>query len=245
MLRGIYNAAAGMITQYKKIDVLGNNTANVNTAGYKESNVTLSEFGQELARRTTDNQNVGEMSLCVVLDRETTNLAQGVLENTGISTDLAVDGDGFFPVQAPGGGDVKYTRSGNFSVDAQGFLALPTGDRLLGQNGQAIYVGGNNFTVDADGTVRLPNGPVGRIVLYTSDNAQNVNKIRDGFFNIDGAVVANGIIKQGWIEDSNTDTVNNIVEMMAATRAFQGCQKAYQIDSQALDKLVTQVGTLK
>ncbi|HEX2937547.1 MAG TPA: flagellar hook-basal body complex protein [Ruminiclostridium sp.] len=245
MVRGIYNAAAGMITQYKKIDVLGNNTANVNTVGYKESNITLSDFGAELTRRTSDNQEIGNMPLCVILDRETSNLTQGSLKNTGISTDLAVDGNGFFAVQAPGGGQVKYTRGGDFSVDAQGYLALPTGDRLLGQNGTPVYVGGNNFSVGSDGTIKLPNGTTNKINIYTSASIQNINKRKDGFFDITGAVAANGQIKQGWLEDSNTDVINNTIDMMAATRTFQGCQQAYQISSQALDKLVTQVGSIK
>lgn len=245
MIRGIYNAAAGMITQYKKIDVLGNNTANVNTTGYKESNITLSDFGMELARRTSDGKDVGEMPLCVVLDRETTNVAQGGLTSTTLTTDLAVDGDGFFAVRSPAGGDVKYTRAGNFSVDAQGFLALPTGDRLLNQNGAPVYVGGDKFTVETDGTVRLPNGETDKINLYTSVSAQNINKRKDGFFNIDAVQPANGTIKQGWLENSNTDIINNTVEMMAATRTFQGCQQAFQVSAQTLDKLVTQVGSLK
>jgi flagellar basal-body rod protein FlgF len=242
MVRGIYTSAAGMITQYKKIDVLGNNISNVNTAGYKQSDITLSDFGHELATRTNDDTQVGDMPLCVVLNRETADLSAGTLKNTGINTDLAIDGEGFFAVRSPAGGDIKYTRSGVFSVDALGRLALPTGEELLSQNGTPLYVGGNNFTISQDGTVRLANGTTAKVNVYTSGNIQ---KRKDGFFNITGAVAADGSIKQGWLEDSNTDIIDNITGLMASTRNFQGCQQAFKISNSALDRVVTEIGSLK
>lgn len=244
MVRGIYSSAAGMETQYKRIDVLGNNISNIDTPGFKENDMTFTDFGQELATRTTDGTEVGTMPYCVVLGGETTDLTDGALKNTGISTDFAVDGNGFFAVQTPTG--VAYTRGGDFTVDAQGFLALSNGERLLGQNGQPLNVGGNNFSVAENGAVTLQNGQAGgTIAVYTSQNAQNITKRADGLFNITGAVAANGAVKQGWLEDSNTDAAVNMTDMMEATRTFQGCQQAFDVDDSTLNQLVTQVGSLK
>lgn len=244
MVRGLYSSAAGMTTQYKKIDVLSNNISNVSTTGFKENDITLSIFGEELATRTDDNTDVGTMPLCVVLGQETTNLTGGTLKSTGISTDLAVTGAGFFAVESADGG-VKYTRGGDFSVDAQGYLALPSGERLLSQNGTALYVGGSNFTVSSDGTVTLPDGTADKIDIYTSADTQNITKRADGLFDITDAAAADGEIKQGWLEDSNTDIIKNMTGLMETTRSFQGCQQSFQVSLETLDKLVTQIGTLK
>lgn len=231
-----------MITQYKKINVLGNNTSNVNTPGFKQSSVSFATFGDEITSRMDDNAVIGDMSQYVVLDKESADLSQGAFKQTNLNTDLAISGNGFFAVQD--GNGVKYTRNGDFSVDAQGCLALPTGERLLGANGTPLQVGTDNFSVSADGTVSTTAGTVGKINLYIQNNAQVVRR-NDGFFNINGAQPANGMIKQGWLEDSNTDVVGNVTEMMAATRSFQGSQQAFQVSDQALDKLVTQIGSVK
>lgn len=243
MIRGIFSSAAGMITQYKKINVLGNNTSNVNTPGFKQSDVSFTSFGDEIARRMNDNSVIGDMQQYVVLGSEKPDLSQGDFKQTNLNTDLAVEGNGFFEVQD--GTGVKYTRSGDFSVDTQGFLALPTGERLVGANGTPLQVGTDNFSVSADGTVSTAAGTVGKINLYTAQNNAQITMREDGFFNINGAQQANGLLKQGWVENSNTDVVGNVTEMMEATRSFQGCQQAFEVTDQTLDKLVTQVGSAK
>lgn len=240
MVRGVYAAAAGMTTQYKKIDVLGNNIANVNTAGYKQDELSLKTFGDELAARTDDNTEVGRLPLCVSLGDEATDLSDGTQTSTSLNTDLAISGNGYFAVR-DGAGAVKYTRSGNFSVDNQGFLVLPTGEELLGANNQPLNVGSQNFTVSLDGTLIRQNGTAAKIPLYGAGNA-NIAKRRDGFFDITGAAPANGNIRQGWIENSNTDVIENIAGLMKAQRSFQGNQQAMQVTLQTMDRLVTEVG---
>lgn len=240
MVRGVYAAAAGMTTQYKKIDVMGNNIANVNTAGYKQNELSLKTFGDELAARTDDNTKVGTIPLCVVLGEESTDLSDGTQVSTSLNTDLAINGNGYFAVR-DGAGAVKYTRSGNFSVDNQGFLILPSGEQLLGANNQPINVGTQNFSVSLDGTVLRQDGTTTRIPLFGADNA-NIAKRRDGFFDVTGATQANGTIRQGWLENSNTDVIENMTGLMKAQRAFQGNQQAMQVTLQTMDRLVTDVG---
>lgn len=244
MIRGLYSSAAGMITQYKKIDMLGNNISNVSTTGFKEDDMTLTTFGEELAIRTDDGAEVGTMPLCVSLGRETTDLTDGTLEKTELNTDLAITGEGFFAVRSANG-EVKYTRSGDFTIDAAGCLALPSGEQLLSSNGTPLYVGNSSFNVSADGTVTLANGAAARLTLYTAADPQNIQKRKDGFFDIEGAVAANGEIKQGWLEQSNTDIIDNLTGLMASTRSFQGCQQAFQTSLQTMDKLVEEVGSVK
>jgi flagellar basal-body rod protein FlgG len=239
-----------MISEYKQIDVLGNNTANVDTAGFKADNLSVTTFGDEITKRMQDNVTLGDMPEGVTIGSESTDLSSGAYQQTNISTDLAINGNGFFAVESPSGGGVKYTRDGEFSVDSQGFLALPTGERLLDANGQQMNVGGDQISVAPDGTVTTATGAKEKIDIYdTQNDKQNVVKRTDGFFNITGATLvaqtAVGSIKQGYIEESNTDMVSNMTQMMEATRVFQGCQQAFQVSDDTLDKLVTEVGTLK
>jgi len=244
MVRGIYSSAAGMIAQYKKLDVLGDNAANVNTPGFKQSSLNLVTFGQEMAMNMSQNSSIGSMPMNVTTGSESTDFSEGTLSQTGINTDLGISGSGLFEVQSSTGG-IKYTRAGEFSVDGQGYLALSSGERLVGSNGSPLYVGGNSFNVAQDGTVTTSSGTAGKIDLYTAQTGTQVVKRADGFYDIASPQTATGEIKQGWLEGSNTDVVGNMTDMMATERAFQGCQEAFQVSDDTFDKLVTQVGTMK
>lgn len=243
MIRGLYSSATGMITQQDKINVLSNNLSNINTDGYKKDQVTLKTFDEELVTRMSDGVGIGTITQGSALDGVTTDLTQGSMEQTGLSTDLAISGNGFFAVQDAAGA-VKYTRSGDFTVDSQGYMALSTGERVLGTNGAPLQVNGSTFAVASNGAVSVGGTQIGTIALADSQTAQ-VTKRRDGFFDIANPVRAGGILKQGYVEGSNVDAVNEMTGMMASTRVFQSCQEAFQVSGEALDKLITQVGSIK
>src|SRR5690554_6574914 len=125
MLRGLYTAGTGMLTQRKRLDVLANNIADANTHGYKKDRVTLESFSEVLVSRINDGSRipsnpVGSINYGVHLDQTHTNHYQGQLEYTGEPLDFALTGDGFFAVQTPDG--IRYTRNGSFSRDENGFL---------------------------------------------------------------------------------------------------------------------------
>jgi flagellar basal-body rod protein FlgF len=246
MLRGLYSSATGMITQYKKIDVLGNNISNINTDGYKRDDLSLKSFDEEITTRMTDNVPVGSLSDGVVVNVVSTDYTQGSMEQTFRDTDLGISGDGFFAVEAsPGGGGVKYTRDGNFSVDPGGFLALSSGERLLDKSGQPVKTGGDNFTAASDGTLTLGGVTLGNISLYGPTGPNGIAKRTDGFFYITAPAVSKGKIMQGYIEGSNVNAVDEMSGMMQASRSFQSCQQAFQVNSDTLDKLINQVGSLR
>jgi len=236
-----------MITQSDKIDVLGNNIANINTDGFKGDGVALKSFGDEMIDRMEEGVPVGSLSVGVGIGSVSTNFTQGGMEQTGLDTDMGVEGDGFFAVEAtPGGGGVKYTREGDFTVDPGGYLELPSGERLLGTDGKPIEVGGDSFAVSASGVVTSPAGTaLGTIGLYSAQGGGTATKRTDGFFDIASPTAATGVIKQGNLEDSNVDAVGEMTGMMEATRTFQACQQAFQVNSDTLDKLISQIGSIK
>lgn len=243
MIRGLYSSATAMIANSKKLDTIGNNIANAQTPGFKKEVQNITNFEQELAFRMQDHQSVGDIVYGVAPERTVTMGDEGPIDNTGLNTDMAIIGNGFFAVNK--GNGVRYTRNGNFSVNAAGYLALPTGEVLQGQNGP-VKVDESNFKVLSDGTVFSDGSAVNKIELYGSQLQGAVTKGTDGFFNITGAApVANGKIQQGSLEDSNVDTIDEITGMMSTSRSFQSCQQAYKVSDQALSQAISQVGSLK
>jgi flagellar basal-body rod protein FlgF len=239
MIRGVYTSATGMIAHYKKLDVIGNDIANMETPGFKRDGLTLKQFDEELIVRMSDGTAIGSASFGVAASGMSTDLTQGVSVETDLSTDLEINGEGFFAVLLPNG-ETAYTRNGNFTVDTDGYLALPGGQRLLDTNGQPIYTGGTDFTVAGDGTLTTAAG-TRQIAVY---NGQAVKR-NDGLFNLANAALwQESAILQGRLESSNTDAATEMTGMMASSRAFQSNQQAFKVANETLDKLISEVGSL-
>lgn len=163
MVRGIYTGASGMIVQMKRIDVVSNNLANVNTPSYKRDLTIFKSFPEMLIHRINDDgvrvlpigsydlmPIVGKLGTGVEVNEVYTQFTQGSFIRTDNQFDLALEGKGFFAVQTPDG--ERYTRNGSFLVDKDGYLVTKDGYRVLGENGP-IQIKKNNFIVDEDGNV--------------------------------------------------------------------------------------------
>ncbi|MDI6604117.1 MAG: flagellar basal-body rod protein FlgF [Thermoanaerobacteraceae bacterium] len=136
MLRSIYSAVSGLRAHQAKMDVIGNNIANVNTIGYKSSRMTFKEIfsqtikGASAAQGNGGGTNPQQIGLGVAIGSIDTNFSRGGAQRTDNSTDLSIDGNGFFIVS--NGGANLYTRAGNFSFDSNGELVTPDGYKVLG-----------------------------------------------------------------------------------------------------------------
>ncbi|WP_448614132.1 flagellar hook protein FlgE [Modestobacter sp. URMC 112] len=151
MLRSMFSAISGLRAHQTKLDVSGNNIANVNTVGFKGSQTvfedTLSQVLRNGSAPTGDaaGSNPAQVGLGVKVAGITTNFSQGAQQNTGRSTDFMIQGDGFFVTRA--GNENLYTRAGSFDFDGAGNLVTPDGAMLQGWM--------------ADGGVVSANGPIG------------------------------------------------------------------------------------
>ena len=159
MLRSMFAAVTGLRSHQAFMDVVGNNIANVNTTGYKTSNVLFEDLlSQELRgagspTRSQGGTNPAQIGLGVSLTGVTVNFAQGATQLTGRSTDFAIQGDGFFVVDQ--GGTEAFTRNGSFSLDSSGHLV--TADGAFVQGWQAD-VNGNVSTTSGVGRLQIPVG---------------------------------------------------------------------------------------
>lgn len=236
MVRGFYNAASGMLTQQKKLNVMLNNVANASTAGYKKDVVTSAPFGEHLVTRTEEynsarGENIGDGAYIRTTDDVYTIHEQGALEYTGRSVDLAIEGEGFFLV-GPEDGRVL-TRNGQFDIDAEGCLVLPQIGRVQGEGGD-IEIGTSYFTVASDGSVYVGENLIDRISIVIDNDPVNIEKAGEGFFAADDFTEPednSGFkVKQGYIERSNVDMAEEMTRVLAAQRSFQSCSqliKAY------------------
>ncbi len=158
MMRSLFSGVSGLRNHQARLDVIGNNIANVNTVAFKSSRVTFTEgFAQLLqgASRPTSNiggtnpQQIGSGSAIGSIDQ---NMAQGTLETTGKNTDLAVQGNSFFIVR--NGGQSYYTRAGNFTVDGDGTLISPANGAIV--QGLIADSMGNISSSSQIGDIKLP-----------------------------------------------------------------------------------------
>jgi len=240
MIRTLSTAATGLEAQQAKIEQISNDLANVNTDGYKRSRNefqdlmydTIKEAGGSLGASSQSPVGI-QTGMGVKVGAAHKIFEQGPARMTGHPYDLMINGRGFFPVQMPNG-EVAYTRTGAFHVDAQGRMQLSNGSQLIPQ----ITIPNNalSLTVSANGEVKaqLPNAGetvLGQIQLVTFANEQGLTAMGESLYKVSpgsGAPLQtvpgeNGIgtIEQGALEGSNVNVANSMVDMISTQRAYE------------------------
>jgi len=260
MIRGWYTGASGMIAQQNRLDTIANNLANVDTTGFKRD-VTVSKSFSELLLRRKDFDGVytvpegsadaapiiGKLGTGVETNENYTDFAEGSLKNSGLSTDFALHGKGFFVIQTPNG--ERYTRNGSFFLGKEGILETKDGYPVLGENG-IIRLEDNKFKVNEDGMiVTSENEVVDRFLAVRFDNERYLQKAGNSFYmetEISGpAHIAEGDERpefiQNFIETSNVNVVNEMVRMIEVNRAYEANQKTIQSQDSMMSTLWNRV----
>jgi flagellar basal-body rod protein FlgF len=228
----------------RELDVIANNIANMNTSGFKQEQVLFEQYLDPTARHEYFPGNDRRISF--VIDRATVqDFSQGPLNRTEAPLDVALDGQGFFAVQTPNG--ERYTRGGNFHINAQGQLVNPSGHPVLGQGGPITFEPNDtNITIATDGTISTPNGDRGKLRLVRFPNPGQLTKQGDSLWSAPAGVtpqVADVTTRavQGALEKSNVQTVLEINRMMEITRAYTNVsnmqQRTDELRRKAIEKL--------
>lgn len=250
MVRSLWNAATGMNGQQYAIDTISNNLSNVNTVGFKQHRAEFEDLiyqDVKLAGTPATEDTVTpvglQMGSGVKLAATQRVMSQGSLQATGVDTDIAIVGDGFFRVQQYDG-SWAYTRDGTFKVDMTGQLVTANGLRVYPE---IILPKGfqlETLAVSDDGRVSVKiDGeneptPVGQLELYRFPNAVGLENEGDNLYkvtNASGAPIAGrpgfegmGVVKHKFVEMSNVSVVNEMVQMIVAQRAYEFNSKAIQ-----------------
>lgn len=161
MLRSLFSGVSGMRNQQTKLDVIGNNIANVNTTAFKGARVTFKDMLNQTIQGASDSTsgkggiNPKQVGLGVAIAAVDTNMNQGSLQSTGRSTDLAIEGNGFFVISD--GNETRYTRDGSFSIDKEGYLLTSEGYHVMGlRNTNINDTSGSIPTLSSSDTITVP-----------------------------------------------------------------------------------------
>jgi flagellar basal-body rod protein FlgG len=259
MIRALDTAATGLAAQQLNMDVVSNNLANVNTNGYKKVRAEFKDLAYETLKAPGGGADgKAPESLQVGLGVEVSGTQrlffQGSLTQTSNPLDMAMDGEGFFQVQSADG-TTKYTRDGSFQIDGEGRLTTAGGNVME----PAITIPSNaqDIQISPDGAVMVvmsgESDPteVGRIETVHFANPAGLKAIGENLYEATAAcgdaVSGNpgsdgrGALRQGFLEASNVQVVEEMVRMLTAQRAFEANSKALQ----AADDMLRAVNNLK
>lgn len=270
MVRSLWSAATGMIAQQTNVDTISNNLANVNTTGYKSEVAEFkSLLYQTLQTKSTTANNEqkpisAQVGLGVRNSSITSIFTQGSFFESSSTSAFAIDGKGFFAVRGADG-NTYYTRNGNFnwSMGTNGLtLTNSDGYPVLDANGRGIVLSGqytaSKITITSDGTICYPdaNGnpqSLGvSIGVYQFQNPAGLEKKGGSFFlataasggainEATNASVQKSNVVQGYLEGSNVQVVDEMVNLIVAQRAYEMNSKAIQ----ASDEMLQQANSLR
>jgi flagellar basal-body rod protein FlgF len=228
----LISAASGMKARMESLDMLANNIANSGTAGFKADREFYSVYQSELP----------------LVEKNWTDFSQGMLLPTGNPLDLALDGAGFFAVNAPTG--VVYTRNGSFQVSRDNRLQTAEGYTLRDarQNGQPVTVDpARPIEIDAQGVVRQDGQEIAQIEIVGIDGpADKLRKLGASYFQMADPAGAAGrapeaVVRQGSLEQSNVPAAGAAVRLVGVMRQFEMLQRALvlgnEMNKRSLDEV--------
>ncbi len=267
MQNGYYSVTGAMVTQFNKLNVISNNLANINTAGFKRDDVVIGDFKriyQEFQENLPIRDNTKEASkyLNASIDRvpqvseQYVEFRNGGLKRTGNSFDFALKReDAFFMVKTPEG--FALTRDGAFVLNSEGVLTTKDGYPVIPstyfQNQQFIQVDPNStFSVDKSGNIFSTNDiatgevPIGKFYIAQPSDLKRLEKIGDNLYNFNlnetTDLTQADVVAQGFIETSNINPVSEMVGLIEAQRMVEMYQKVMtshmnDLNQDAINKL--------
>ena len=252
----IYLAAAGALACEKRLQIISNNLANVNTVGFKMEQGYFKQFDPNDPALSTVQNAAGTESQADLFWNNFnvyTDYSSGPLKMTGNDFDLALEGDGFFCIQTPDG--VHYTRKGDFTLNADGILVTRNGYPVLGEGGEITVKSNANpnqyaqFAVDEEGNVSVDGQQVDTLRIVKIADRSRLTKAGDTLFKPPAAGATevgaeNFRVSQGYIELSNVEVVKMMTEMIEVLRGYESYQKVIQAADESNARAINDVGKL-
>jgi len=260
MIRALWTAASGMQAQQLNIDVIANNLANVNTTGFKKSRADFQDVMYQSVKTTGAPTTNSTQAAGIEIGLGTTPAAvskvftSGNFAQTGNELDMAIEGEGFFQIQMPDG-TTSYSRAGSFKRDGQGRVVTTDGYPMMPE--MVVPSNAIKISVGSDGTVSVVQSgqttptTIGTIQLATFQNPAGLSSMGRNLYQTTdasgdattGTAGQNGIgtISQGFLEMSNVNVMEEMVNMIVGQRAYEINSKAVQ----AADEMLQQANNLK
>ena len=264
LVRSFESASKGMIALTEFLDNTAMNLANVNTTGYKKSELTFQNIYDAKVVENTgtllcgNTRNIGTLSMGSRADQLHYDFAPGAMQRTENPLDLAIEGDGFFKVQSPTG-DVSYTRNGQFVLDSGSFIRTSEGDLLLDTLDRPIQIDFREvgfddikkITISEKGNIEI-NDRERKTVLEPQIAVYDFQNKDTGIFNIGGSKFISRdndtnppiqaekfTIQQGMLEMSNANVIKEMINTINITRNYETLQKHVKTSGQMLSQAIS------
>lgn len=226
-----------MMENVHRQEQTANNLANANTVGYKRERMFSEVLGEWLDAEGAPRS-----------DRDLQRWADathGPLEQTGNPLDVALNGDGFFVLTDKATGDARYTRAGRFVLDQDGVLRDAAGRLVEGENGPIRFSAEpGTIEITTDGEIRADDDIVGRLRVVTFDDPTQLDRAEGSLFMTEAAPQApdDVQVRQGYLESSNVDVIQEMTGMISQFRLFESQQKVIQTLDQVLGQTTRDLG---
>jgi flagellar basal-body rod protein FlgF len=238
----LYVALSRQMILRREMDVIANNVANADTAGFKVESVISQTDPQSLPAPI----NMGPKNVQFALDTGLArNFGQGAVTRTGAPLDMAISGDGFFEINTPRG--TRFTRDGRFTTDATGRLTNAHGDAVADDAGGEITLDPTKGepSISKDGVISQAGQRVGKIGVYRFGSLSGLAKDGDSLFRNDSnqtpQIATDAQIAQGAVEGSNVQPVLEVTRMMEVSREYQTISRMMdqtaELDRQSIQRL--------
>lgn len=259
IIRGLETAAQGMQALIDQNDSTASNVANVNTTGYKKQRLVFKDIYEtniiQKSQSTDDLRNIGDLSVGSQVQKLTYDFSQGVLDKTDNTFDLAIEGDGFFKVQA-NDGTTSYTRNGSFTMDSQGYMVTKDGEYVLDEKNAKMKIRTNDVVmhslkdiiINEDGQIELVNEnnriTMQKIGIYDFQNKEDMtylggSKFRPTNINTNRELKAQKFkIEQGSLEQSNANVVNEMIKTISTSRNYESLSKIVKTNGDSLTSVM-------
>lgn len=238
MVKGLYTAYTGMINEQNRMDTLANNLANVDTTGFKKEGATSQAFGDILKYEIKDKseyyltKRMGVTNPGVRIGENYTNWDEGSFHETDNTFDLALSGAGFFRIEftdKEGNTSTKYTRDGSFTLNQLGDLVTKDGDYVLSDTGAHIRLDPNmSASINTMGEIYQDDGLVATIGTSDFVDYNFLEHYGENLWQtVPGAQeqISDARILSGYLEQSNVNTVEEMVNMIAIQRQYESNQR--------------------
>jgi flagellar basal-body rod protein FlgF len=224
------------------MDITANNVANVNTTGYKRENIAFDTY---LMRP------VAEQTYQFAVENGTyRDAAQGPILMTSNPLDVAIQGEGYIPIQTQAG--IRYTRAGAFQMNNEGELVTAAGDKVLGDGAQTITLPSDarDILIGPDGIITAQSGSgtsvtqVGKLSIVKFQNEQALAPVGNSLYNTDEAPqpATDSRLVQGSIEQSNVQSITEMTRMIDVSRTYQQVVNLLQLENDRESKAIQRLG---
>jgi flagellar basal body rod protein FlgG len=248
MSYGMYISAEGANSQAQRLEVIANNMANVDTCGFKQDVPTFqARFAEAIQQGITQShsKSINDVGGGVKLMDTQTDFSAGVFKPTGNDLDFAINGNGFFQIKTPDG-KTNYTRAGNFMLDRVGKLVTQNEQRpVLDQAGNEIVLSTEQpFSVSPDGFI-AQNGSLRALGLSQPKSLGDLVKVGSNLYRslgpVDPVPLTERQVRQGYLEMSGANSVNQMMAMIESTRAFEANTHMIQNQDSMTGTLISRV----